>query len=160
MVPRVIQLSYHTKLTTLVTIILAPYMTHTHLFCVIDDFFQKLESIYWKSLAQQDKRLRFRSSQLSGCKIMFISIWYKYRQFNNFKAFFTSLTQYKTKLFKTLPCYQRMIYLLNEQVPFMTCLYLLSEDLQSYLALEYQYLVFGMRSAQVRELNKKQLNIS
>ena len=160
MVPRVIQLSYHTKLTTLVTIILAPYMTHTHLFCVIDDFFQKLESIYWKSLAQQDKRLRFRSSQLSVSKIIFISIWCNYSQFNNFKAFFTSLTQYKTKQFKTLPCYQRMIYLLNEQVPFMTCLYLLSEDLQSYLALEYQYLVFGMRSAQVRELNKKQLNIS
>lgn len=104
-------------------------MAHTHLFCVIDDFFQKFKSIYRKTLAQQGKRLRFQSSQLSVSKIIFISIWCKYSQFNNFKAFFASLTQYKTKQFKTLPCYQRMIYLLNERVPFMTCLYLLNEDL-------------------------------
>lgn len=85
----------------------------TQLFCVIDDFFLKFESIYWKFLKQNFQRLRRRPAQLSISEIIFIAVWYKCSHFNNFKAFFTSLKLDKNHLFKQLPCYQRMIHLIN-----------------------------------------------
>jgi len=85
----------------------------TELFCVIDDFFLKFEAIYWKFLKQSHHCLRIRKAQLSISEIIFIAIWYKCSHFNNFKAFFISLKQNKSHLFKSLPCYQRMIYLIN-----------------------------------------------
>ena len=69
------------------------------LFCAIDDFFQKFESTYWNFLKQGKKRLRVRSSVLSLSEIVFIAIWYKYSDFNNFKMFFASLRQDKSYLF-------------------------------------------------------------
>ena len=41
------------------------------------------------------------------------TIWYKCSHFNNFKAFFIWLKEDKNHLFKYLPCYQRMIHLIN-----------------------------------------------
>ncbi|WOE33340.1 MULTISPECIES: IS982 family transposase [unclassified Acinetobacter] len=85
----------------------------TELFCVIDDFFLKFEATYWKFLKQSNHCLRIRTGQLSISEIIFIAIWYKCSHFNNFKAFFSWLKQDKCHLFKSLPCYQRMIHLIN-----------------------------------------------
>ena len=85
----------------------------TELFCVIDDFFLKFEATYWKFLKECHHCLRIRTAQLSISEIIFIAIWYKCSHFNNLKAFFSSLKQDKIHLFKSLPCYQRMIYLVN-----------------------------------------------
>ena len=85
----------------------------TELFCVIDDFFLKFEATYWKFLKECHHCLRIRTAQLSISEIIFIAIWYKCSHFNNFKAFFSSLKQDKSHLFKSLPCYQRMIHLVN-----------------------------------------------
>ena len=85
----------------------------TELFCVIDDFFLKFESTYWKFLKQSRSCLRIRSAQLCISEIVFIAILYKCSHFTNFKAFFSWLKQDKRHLFKSLPCYQRMIHLIN-----------------------------------------------
>lgn len=85
----------------------------TKLFCVIDDFFLKFEATYWKFLKECHHCLRIRTAQLSISEIIFIAIWYKCSHFNNFKTFFSSLKQDKSHLFKSLPCYQRMIHLVN-----------------------------------------------
>ena len=85
----------------------------TELFCVIDDFFLKFEATYWKFLKQCRHSVKIRPAQLSISEINFIAIWYKCSHFNNFKAFFTFLKQDKSHLFKSLPCYQRMIHLIN-----------------------------------------------
>ena len=85
----------------------------TYLFCIIDDFFQKFEPTYWDFLKHSKKRLRVRSSQLKVSEIVFIAIWYKCSHFNNFKAFFLSLKQNYVHLFRYLPCYQRMVCLIN-----------------------------------------------
>ena len=37
-------------------------MVHTYFFCIIDDFFQKIEVTYWDFLKHSNKRLRIRSS--------------------------------------------------------------------------------------------------
>lgn len=76
-------------------------------------FFLKFEPIYWKFLKQNFQRLRSRPAQLGISEIIFIAVWYKCSHFNNFKAFFTSLKLDKNYLFKQLPCYQRMIHLIN-----------------------------------------------
>jgi len=88
-------------------------MAHTELFCRIDDFFLKFEETYWKFLKQSSHSLRVRTAQLTISEICFIAIWYKCSYFNNFKAFFTWLKADKSYLFKYLPCYQRMIHLIN-----------------------------------------------
>lgn len=85
----------------------------TELFCIIDDFFLKFESIYWNFLKQNFRCSRVRPAQLSISEITFIAIWYKCSHFNNFKAFFTALKYNNSHLFKHLPCYQRMIHLMN-----------------------------------------------
>ena len=85
----------------------------TELFCVIDDFFLKFEATYWKFLKQSNHSLRSRTAQLTLSEICFIAIWYKCSHFSNFKAFFSWLKEDKSHLFKSLPCYQRMIYLIN-----------------------------------------------
>ena len=85
----------------------------TELFCVIDDFFLKFEAIYWQFLKQNRNSLRIRTAQLTISEICFIAIWYKRSHFNNFKAFFAWLKEDKSHLFKYLPCYQRMIHLIN-----------------------------------------------
>jgi hypothetical protein len=85
----------------------------TELFCVIDDFFLKFEATYWQFLKECRHCLRIRTAQLNISEIIFIAIWYKCFHFNNFKAFFSSLKQDKSHLFKSLPCYQRMIHLVN-----------------------------------------------
>ncbi|MBF7693835.1 IS982 family transposase, partial [Acinetobacter sp. FNA3] len=41
------------------------------------------------------------------------AIYYKNSQFNHFKAFFFSLKIHQRQYFKELPCYQRLIYLIN-----------------------------------------------
>ena len=85
----------------------------TELFCVIDDFFLKFEATYWQFLKQSHRFSRARTAHLSISEITFIAIWYKCSHFTNFKAFFTWLKQDKRYLFKYLPCYQRMIHLIN-----------------------------------------------
>ncbi|TCB72742.1 IS982 family transposase [Acinetobacter sp. ANC 4216] len=85
----------------------------TQLFCVIDDFFIKFEATYWKFLKQNCRYSRIRAAQLTISEIIFIAVWYKCSHFNNFKAFFSWLKQDKRHLFKSLPCYQRMIHLIN-----------------------------------------------
>jgi hypothetical protein len=85
----------------------------TELFCVIDDFFIKFEATYWTFLKQSSHSVRVRTAQLTISEISFIAIWYKCSHFNNFKAFFSWLKQDKSHLFKSLPCYQRMIHLIN-----------------------------------------------
>lgn len=104
----------------------------TQLFCVIDDFFQKFEEIYWKFLKQNHHRLRIRNAQLSISEITFIAIWYKYSHFNNFKVFFTALKYNNSHLFKNLPCYQRMIHLMNtHQLALHALHFALMKDQQS-----------------------------
>ncbi len=76
-------------------------------------FFKKFETTYWNFLKSNEKHLRIRSSHLKVSEIVFIAIWYKCSQFNNFKAFFLSLKQNFSHLFRYLPCYQRMVYLIN-----------------------------------------------
>lgn len=85
----------------------------TELFCVIDDFFLKFEATYWNFLKQNNHSLRIRRAHLTISEICFIAIWYKCSYFSNFKAFFTWLKEDKRHLFKSLPCYQRMIHLIN-----------------------------------------------
>lgn len=85
----------------------------TELFCVIDDFFLKFEATYWQFLKQSHRISRVRAAHLSLSEITFIAIWYKCSHFTNFKAFFTWLNQDKSSLFNSLPCYQRMIHLIN-----------------------------------------------
>lgn len=85
----------------------------TYFFCMIDDFFQKFEATYWEFLKHSNKRVRTRPSQLKVSEIVFIAIWYKCSHFNNFKAFFFSLKQSQSQLFRYLPCYQRMVYLIR-----------------------------------------------
>lgn len=85
----------------------------TELFCVIDDFFLKFEATYWNFLKQSRRFSRVRIAHLSISEITFIAIWYKCSHFTNFKAFFTWLQQDKGHLFKSLPCYQRMIHLIS-----------------------------------------------
>ena len=85
----------------------------TQLFCIIDDFFLKFESIYWNLLKQNLRCSRVRPAQLSISEITFIAIWYKCSHINNFKAFFSWLKQDKNHLFKSLPYYQQMIHLIN-----------------------------------------------
>ncbi|MDM1019802.1 IS982 family transposase [Acinetobacter sp. VNK23] len=104
----------------------------TQLFCIIDDFFLKFESVYWKFLKQNLKCLRIRPAQLSISEIVFIAIWYKHSHFNNFKAFFTALRHNYFHLFKSLPCYQRMIYLINtHQLALHALHFALMKDQQS-----------------------------
>lgn len=104
----------------------------THLFCIIDDFFLKFESIYWKFLKQSFQRLRHWPAQLSIYEIIFIAVWYKCFYFNNFKAFFTSLKLDKNHLSKQLPCYQRMIHLINmHQLALHVLHFALMKDQQS-----------------------------
>ncbi|MBD0532673.1 IS982 family transposase, partial [Acinetobacter baumannii] len=67
----------------------------------------------WEFLKQNCGSLRIRTAQLTISEICFIAIWYKCSHFNNFKAFFTWLKEDKSHLFKYLPCYQRMIHLIN-----------------------------------------------
>ncbi|PJI36520.1 IS982 family transposase [Acinetobacter pseudolwoffii] len=85
----------------------------TELFCVTDDFFLKFEATYWQFLMQSHRFSRIRAAHLSLSEITFIAIWYKCSHFTNFKAFFTWLKQDKSSLFNSLPCYQRMIHLIN-----------------------------------------------
>lgn len=85
----------------------------TEIFCVIDDFFLKFEATYWEFLKQNRDSLRIRTARLTISEICFIAIWYKCSHFNNFKAFFAWLKEDKIHLFKYLPCYQRMIHLIN-----------------------------------------------
>ena len=104
----------------------------TELFCIIDDFFLKFESIYWNFLKQNLRCSRVRPAQLSISEITFIAIWYKCSHFNNFKAFFTALKYNNSHLFKHLPCYQRMIHLMNtHQLALHALHFALMKDQQS-----------------------------
>ncbi len=85
----------------------------TELFYLIDDFFLQFEATYWEFLKQSQRCIRIRPAQLSISEIVFITIWYKCSYFNNFKAFFSWLKQDKVHLFKSLPCYQRIVHLIN-----------------------------------------------
>ena len=86
----------------------------TTLFCTIDDFFQKNEAIYWKYLKQENPKIRQRSGFLCLSEIIFIAVWYKNSQLHHFKAFYGMLKRFYTKLFKGLPSYQRIVYLINQ----------------------------------------------
>lgn len=105
----------------------------TYFFCIIDDFFQKFEASYWEFLKHNNKRLRMRSSQLKISEIVFIAIWYKCSHFNNFKAFFLSLKQNQSQLFRYLPCYQRMVHLISaHQLALHALHFALMKDCQSH----------------------------
>ena len=86
----------------------------TTLFCTIDDFFQKNEAIYWQYLKQENPKVRHRSGVLCLSEIIFIAVWYKNSQIHHFKAFYGMIKRFYSKLFKALPSYQRMIYLINQ----------------------------------------------
>ena len=105
----------------------------TYFFCIIDDFFQKFEVTYWDFLKHSNKRLRIRSSpQLKVSEIVFIAICYKCSHFNNFKAFF-SLRQNYSHLFRSLPFYQCMVYLINKhQLALHALHFALMNDCQSH----------------------------
>lgn len=85
----------------------------TGLFCTIDDFFLKFEPIYWEYLKQSECRTRIRATCLSLSEIILIVLWYKTLHFSNFKAFYTYLKHNHSDLFRYIPCYQRMIDLIN-----------------------------------------------
>lgn len=85
----------------------------TALFCIIDDLFLKFESVYWKYLKQLKHRKRLRSTNLRLSEIILIAVWYKTSQFNNFKAFYSYIGHSYADLFRCLPCYQRMVNLIN-----------------------------------------------
>lgn len=104
----------------------------TELFCIIEDFFLKFEATYWKFLKQNFQRLKYRPAQLSISEIIFIAVWYKCSYFNNFKAFFTALKYNNRHLFKHLPCYQRMIHLIDaHQLALHALHFALMKDQQS-----------------------------
>lgn len=86
----------------------------TEVFCTIDDFFQQFEPIYWQFLKDQKVKARLRPTCLSLSEIVFIAVWYKQSAFKHFKAFFWMLKCAFAHLFKKLPCYQRLIYLIND----------------------------------------------
>lgn len=74
-----------------------------------------------------------RSSQLKISEIVFIAIWYKCSHFNNFKAFFFSLKQNQSQLFRYLPCYQRMVHLISaHQLALHALHFALMKDCQSH----------------------------
>ena len=114
---------------------LALYIAHTQLFCLIDDFLLKFEAIYWKFLKQSRHFVRIRPTQLSLSEINFIAIWYKCSHFNNFKAFFAAVKHNYSHLFKCLPCYQCMIYLINTHQLALHALHygLMKEHTSNYL---------------------------
>ena len=127
-------MSYHTKLKDL-----ALMFNSTELFCVIDDFFLKFEATYGKFLKQSRHSIRIRPAQLSLSEINFIAIWYKYTHINNFKAFFFSLKQHQSQLFKYLPCYQRIVHLIGaHQLALHALHFALMKDCQ-YCLIECTY---------------------
>jgi len=77
-------------------------------------FFQKNEAIYWQYLKQENPKVRQRSGVLCLSEIIFIAVWYKNSQLHHFKAFYGMIKRFYAKLFKALPCYQRIIYLINQ----------------------------------------------
>ena len=95
----------------------------TEIFCIIDKFLKKFEPTYWDFLKHSNKRLRMWSSQLKMSEIVFITIWYKCYHFNNFKVFLLSLSQNYSDLFRYLPCYQRIVYLISEHQLALHALY-------------------------------------
>jgi len=93
--------------------------------------FLKFESIYWKFLKQNFQCQRICSAQLSISEIVFIAICYKCSYFNNFRAFFAVLKRNKSYLLKkSLPCYQRMIHLINTH---LLALHALMKENKSHL---------------------------
>ena len=58
--------------------------------------------------------MRARLGKLALSEIVFIAVWYKVSQVSCFKAFFKLLRQLEDKLFKTLPSYERMVYLISQ----------------------------------------------
>lgn len=86
----------------------------TTLFCTIDDFFQKNEAIYWQYLKQENPKVRQRPGVLCLSEIIFIAVWYKNSQIHNFKAFYGMIQRLYAKLFRGLPSYQRIVYLINQ----------------------------------------------
>lgn len=86
----------------------------TQIFCVIDDFFKIFEPTYWQYLKQEKLKIRVRPATLTLSEIVFIAVYYKISQFTNFKAYYQSLEQLENKLFRALPSYERMIYLINQ----------------------------------------------
>ena len=86
----------------------------TTLFCTIDDFFQKNEAVYWQYLKQENPKVRQRSGVLCLSEIIFIAVWYKNSQLHHFKAFYGMIKRFYSKLFKGLPSYQRIVYLINQ----------------------------------------------
>lgn len=85
----------------------------TALFCTIDDFFLKFETLYWEYLKQFECRTRLRHTNLNLSEIILIAIWYKISHFSNFKAFYSYLKHTHADLFRCMPCYQRMVDLIN-----------------------------------------------
>lgn len=73
------------------------------LFCIVDDFFLKSETTYWKFLKQKQYSKRIRPSKLSLSEIVCIAIYYQASHFNNFKAFLFFLKLIKEH---TLSVYQ------------------------------------------------------
>jgi len=73
---------------------------------------------------------------------MLIAIWYKCSHFNNFKAFFFSLKCHHSQLFRDLPCYQRMVYLIRvHRLALHALHFALMKDCQSsYLWEDYRCL--------------------
>jgi hypothetical protein len=84
------------------------------LFCLIDDFCLSFQPIYEKFLKQEQLRQRFRPAYLALSEILFIAVWYKQSQINNFKAFYQMLRQVYLTAFCKLPCYERLIQLISD----------------------------------------------
>lgn len=86
----------------------------TQIFCIIDDFFKTFEPTYWQYLKQEKLKIRIRPATLTLSEIVFIAVYYKISQFTHFKAFYQSFRHLDVKLFRALPSYERMIYLIHQ----------------------------------------------
>lgn len=62
----------------------------------------------------RNPKVRQRSGVLCLSEIIFIAVWYKKSQLHHFKAFYGMIKRFYSKLFKGLPSYQRIVYLINQ----------------------------------------------
>jgi len=80
------------------------------LFCSVDDFCQKFESVYEQKLLSSGVRHRLRAKRLSLSEIMTIQISFHTSHYRNFKAYYLKhVCEYWQPYFPKLVSYQRFV---------------------------------------------------
>jgi hypothetical protein len=85
-------------------------MTLLELFCSVDDFCLKLNSLFQKNPLSNGKKTRNRPTQLQPSEIMTILIHFHQSKYRNFKSFyFCELQKHLSSEFPRLPSYHRFV---------------------------------------------------